>query len=318
LLCALRRDGAVLVQLPAHERLPEVVAACYQACGEFFARPFGAKTPHYAGSGIGQAHGYMDYLSDAEGSECFEVKLHYDKRFEWPTTAGLRDSVNAALDVQRRTGVAILDALAQALQLDAARVDGLLDARRKSHSSPTSPSSPSSPSSVDLSTASHTAMRVWQYTHGRPSGWHCDNTLLTLAPRGSAAGLQAKSPVDGRTFFPERHMDAHSVLVFAGDALSFLTAGHVPALMHRVLPPADARRPRLSCPFFLRARRGALLHSERQGTLSHGAGRSLPALLVTDLEHNAGNLRASWPWKRTPYYEGSEWHPIGEECTPGQ
>ena len=359
---ALCRDGAVLVRPLDSARLADTISACFRACGGFFARPFEEKTRHYAGAHVGQAHGYMDYLADAEGSECFEAKLHYDSRFEWPSKpTGLRVAIEAAADVQRRTGLWLLDAVMLALGFDQAHVDGLVDSRRAGddderpayaagkarsgmvHASGEARAASESPEGIALRSASHSALRVWQYTHGQPSGWHCDNTLLTLAPRGSSVGLEVRSPLDGRSFSPESSMSADELLVFAGDSLSYLSSGRVPALMHRVVPPppppissahstAHADPPRLSCPFFLRARRSATLEPRRvelvprrveleprrveleprRVELEPRSG-GLPPLLVAALEHNADNLRSRWPWKcRGPlaeyYSQGVQWH----------
>ena len=345
---ALCRDGAVLVRPLDSARLADTISACFRACGGFFARPFEEKTRHYAGAHVGQAHGYMDYLAEAEGSECFEAKLHYDSRFEWPSKpAGLRVAIEAAADVQRRTGLWLLDAVMLALGFDQAHVDGLVDSRRAGddderpayaagkarsgivHASGEARAASESPEGIALRSASHSALRVWQYTHGQPSGWHCDNTLLTLAPRGSSVGLEVRSPLDGRSFSPESSMSADELLVFAGDSLSYLSSGRVPALMHRVVPPppppissahstTHADPPRLSCPFFLRARRSATLEPRRveleprRVELEARSG-GLPPLLVAALEHNADNLRSRWPWKcRGPlaeyYSQGVQWH----------
>ena len=343
LLHALCRDGAVLVRPLNSSRLADTISACFRACGGFFARPFEEKTRHYAGAHVGQAHGYMDYLDEAEGSECFEAKLHYDSRFEWPSKpAGLRVAIEAAADVQRRTGLWLLDAVVLALGFDPAHVDGLVDSRRAGddderpayaagkarsgivHASGEARAASESPEGIALNTASHSALRVWQYTHGQPSGWHCDNTLLTLAPRGSSVGLEVRSPLDGRSFSPESSMSADELLIFAGDSLSYLSSGRVPALMHRVVPPppppissahstTHADPPRLSCPFFLRARRSATLEPRRVELEPRSGGLPVPPLLVAALEHNADNLRSRWPWKcRGPlaeyYSQGVQWH----------
>ena len=124
-------------------------------------------------------------------------------------------------------------------------------------------------------------------------------------------------------------MSADELLVFAGDSLSYLSSGRVPGLMHRVVPPppppissahstTHADPPRLSCPFFLRARRSATLEPRRveleprRVELEARSG-GLPPLLVAALEHNADNLRSRWPWKcRGPlaeyYSQGVQWH----------
>ena len=62
--------------------------------------------------------------------------------------------------------------LVDALGLDGEYVASLLDADDEGRS-------------IDFERCSHTAMRVWQYTHGRPTGWHVDNGFITLAPRGT-------------------------------------------------------------------------------------------------------------------------------------
>lgn len=261
------------------------IAACYEACREFFALPFDRKARHGAGAEPGQAHGFMSYLDDDEGSECFEAKIHFDQRFEWP--ANLRGPVEAALQLLATTARAALLAIVDALGLDRSHVDSLLDDKA---------------TGVDLEHCSHSALRVWSYTRGQPSGWHCDNTLLTLAPAGTRTGLRVRT-LDGQHCQPEERMAADGAfIVFAGDALSYLSGGRVPALMHDVVaPPAGASPPRLSAPFFLRGRRGALLRPPPP----------LAPLGVEALERNAAGERMGFPWKRegplAEYYGAVAW-----------
>ena len=290
---------------------------------------------------MGQAHGYMSYLDDAEGSECFEAKLNYDRGFAWPRQpAGFRAAVAALQDVLLRTSLVALSALVEALGLDRSSVLAVLDDGMRLPSPPDLPAVAASaqaayapPAAVDLATASHSAMRVWSYAHGKPSGWHCDNTLLTLSPAASAPGLLLRT-LSGQTFFAEevwlrsprtacparphqwlssprlpfphrQVMRPADLLLFAGDALSYLSGGRLLAAMHRAVPPSvrsgPARPPRVSAPFFLRPRRSALLSPLPRQT-------ELPPLRVSELEHNAANLRSRWPWKRRAYFEGQEWH----------
>lgn len=299
LLAALCRDGVVLLRLAAADQLAAVMEDCFRACHAFFARPFHERARHGAGPGVGQLHGWMEYLSDEEGSECFEAKVHYDPAFTWPDRPrDFKRCVVRARNLLARTARTVLLALTRALGLEPASIQSLLDV-----------GAAAGDRAVELSSASHAAMRVWQYTHSRPAGLHCDNSLLTLAPAATAVGLRVHSPSAGAILFPEAQMAADEVLVFAGDALSFLTAGRVPAAMHQVLPPATAAAataaataPRLSAPFFLRGRRNALLHSTAKG---------MAPLAVCTLEHNADNLRSQWPWKQgamAAYYQGQTWH----------
>lgn len=310
LLRALCSDGAVILRLgPAAHA---TVSACYDAARRFFALPFNEKALAGAGDGLGQLHGFMSYLDDPEGSECFEAKVHHDPRFMWPDRPPkMRAAFLAALRLLASTARAALAALVEALVLDWPHVASLIDVDRGDAAD-----SGSSPfRSVDLSTCSHSAMRVWSYTYAQPSGWHCDNTLLTIAPAGSSVGLRVRT-LDGRCWFPEASMAAGELLLFAGDALGYLTAGRVPALMHDVVPPplseggsairGQGRPARLSIPFFLRGKRAAVLRPP--------AHSGLPPLQVALLEHNPHNLRSSWPWKRNAegaaYYGGQEhkWH----------
>ena len=296
LLLALLTDGAVVLVGGATER--SIIANLYDSCRKFFALPFDAKAQSGAASGPGQLHGYMEYLTDPEGSECFEAKLHHDPRFVWPTRpASMRAAVLNARPMLIRHACRALFALVDALGLDGEYVASLLDADDEGRS-------------IDFERCSHTAMRVWQYTHGRPTGWHVDNGFVTLAPRGTSVGLRVRTLSDrGRVCFPEEEMEEGELLLFAGDSLSYITDGKVPSLMHEVHPPAGSGQngvARLSAPLFLRGRHAAELRSSEGGS-------GLPPLKIATLEKNVGNLRQSWPWKRpgaplAAYYGASEWH----------
>jgi isopenicillin N synthase-like dioxygenase len=295
LLRSLQEQGAVLLKMPASGGLPDHVQACFSACRRFFERPLEEKAQHGAGNGVGQQHGYMSYLEDKEGgSECFEVKCFFDAAFRWPPDPpNLQRAVSDACTTLHEAALQVLDALISALHLRKAHVHSLLDA-------------PASPD-VPLDVVSHSAMRVWSYTRALRSGWHADNTLLTIAPAASCVGLHCRL-LDGTSVYPERQMLPDHLLVFAGDALSYLSGGRLLALMHEVTPPPSAA-PRLSMPFFLRARRMAYLDP---ACASCGSADerilALPRLRVSDLERNVGNVRSSWFWKRLHYFAGCEWH----------
>jgi isopenicillin N synthase-like dioxygenase len=335
MLEALTVDGACYIIGRRAQEQPAIVAKCFESCRHFFARPLQEKALHGIATGPGQQHGYMSYLDDAEGSECFEAKVHHDQRFIWPEKPKrLRSAVEAALQLSVDTSLDALDALVEALPPSIAHhlrthLPSVLDVARSPAAAAAAAAATSlvtSSSPVDLSAASHSAMRIWMYTQSEPSGWHCDNTLLTLAPPASVAGLLVRT-LDGATLYPEEGMEEGEMLLFAGDALSYLTHGMIPALMHRVVPrplaaapPSAVTRPsastpastpaaclpRVSAPFFLRGRRGAVLSPLPP----------LPPLSVAVLEHNAGNLRSAWPWKRDgplrAYYQGVQWHEESE------
>ena len=295
LLSALCRDG-VAILTPFDGACEITVDACYAACRAFFRLPFDVKASHGAGSGAGQQHGFMSYLDDNEGSECFEAKVHHDAAFTWPSRPlQMRAALLAMQRLMLRTACRALFALAKALGLDHDCVASLLDVDGAAGAAPRD--------GVDLHACSHTALRIWSYTRGRPTGWHVDNGLLTLAPAGSSVGLRVRT-LDGRCCLPEEGMAKGELLVFAGDALSYLSAGRVPALMHEVAPPATDGNatPRLSAPFFLRPMRAQLLRPPPP----------LKPLHVEALERNPGNLRSQFPWKvagpLAPYFQGQNWH----------
>ena len=181
LVAALQRDG-VAILTPPSARQQKRVTTCYTACQDFFARSFDEKADHGAGSGAGQQHGYMSMLEDG-GSECFEVKLVHDARFQWPERpANFQEAVRNAFESLHTTALEVLDAILSGLGMQQQHVRSLLD-------------DPSAAGRLDE--ASHSAMRVWSYTHGIRSGWHADNSLLTLAPRATAVGLHVRL-LDGR------------------------------------------------------------------------------------------------------------------------
>ena len=99
---------------------------------------------------------------------------------------------------------------------------------------------------------------------------------------------------DGQLVWPEAHLAPGQLLVFAGDALGYLTEGRIPPLVHFVVPPD--RGARLSMPFFLRPRLDARLEAAGQVVLQRDIDTS---------EHGRA-LRSSWPWKRAAYFEGSD------------
>ena len=113
-------------------------------------------------------------------------------------------------------------------------------------------------------------------------------------------------------------MAEDELILFAGDALGYLSAGRVRAAMHEVRTEGGScgggggggggGAPRLSMPLFLRPRLGAILDP---ATASPGAPRveELPPLPVSALEANRDDVRSRWWWKQDPYYDGAIWLP---------
>lgn len=83
---------------------------------------------------------------------------------------------------------------------------------------------------------------------------HTDASFLTLAPLGSAPGLQMWHGPSSSYVDVERGLDKQDLIVFVGDFVEVLTKGAYTAALHRVvLRPEDARE-RMSMPFLMRGK----------------------------------------------------------------
>lgn len=127
---------------------------------------------------------------------------------------------------------------------------------------------------------------------------HTDSSLVTIAPRSTLAGLEAKDFRTGEWFRIEEDMHEDEVLVFLGDPVDYASAHKYRALMHRpaVHTTVDAHcmagEHRISTPFFLYPRNSAVL-----------APPGLPRMVFDDLNGNVNKCRDNFPWKlRSCYY----------------
>ena len=300
-LCeALCDEGIVLLRLPESENAAEKFEACLAALREFFAYDRQTKNFCAASDGPGCQVGYM--CAEAGGAEMFEAKVVHDPRWPWPN-AKLREAVLQARAVLHKTARTCLIALAAPLGLDADALLRLLDEDSMQDCDTTS--------AERFARSSNTTMRIWQYWEGGSGNEaHTDNTLLTISPPGDRVGLGVRLLPDGTPYWPEGRMRPDELILFAGDALGYLTQGQVRPLLHWVEPPRAAGSTRMSMPFFLRPRLDALLEPavgrdgvEMGGHDDHASDTpQLGAIRQRQLEQNAGNMRWRWPWKVSPYY----------------
>jgi len=124
---------------------------------------------------------------------------------------------------------------------------------------------------------------------------HADSSLVTVAPRSSIAGLEAKDLQTGEWFSVEARLQPNECIIFVGDPLDYATAHRYPALMHRPAVPPNVRGSpsRMSTPFFLYPAKSAVL-----------SPADLPSLTFDELNNNHNGCRDRFPWKlRTHYYE---------------
>jgi len=130
---------------------------------------------------------------------------------------------------------------------------------------------------------------------------HTDSALITIAPRSSIAGLEAKDLRTGEWWRIEEIMGPDECLVFVGDPLDYASLHRYPAFMHRATMPCEGPRPgrgaggraahRVSTPFFLYPRDSAVL-----------SPKSLPSVVFDDLNGNVDNCRDRFPWKKQSCY----------------
>eukprot|EP00434_Breviolum_minutum_P021056 symbB.v1.2.018577.t1/scaffold1486.1/size115809/2 len=127
---------------------------------------------------------------------------------------------------------------------------------------------------------------------------HTDSSLLTLAPRSSAAGLEVKDLQTGEWFNVEEALQPEECLLFSGDPLDYASGHEYPALMHRPAVCSQRRKGledsehRISTPFFLYPRADAVL-----------TPKLLPQMVFDDLNGNVNGCRDRFPWKKhTCYY----------------
>ena len=297
LLEGLQAHGLAVLTLPRAMGLRAHAAGCYRDAAAFFSRGMYEKAPHAISEECQQGCAIYE-----DGTEFFEVIQHFDERlWSWPSVPrGFRSTATSAYDCLHAVATQALEALLLALGMDADAVHAVLDPSSSCATLPGRAVVPPGATAADAG-ASHTALRIWSYAPGaQPTDWHCDNTLLTLGVKGSARGLRVRT-LDGRLLCPEEGLADDQVVLYLGDSLSYLSGGRVLPLMHEVVPPSAGAPPRLSMPFFLRARRDALL---RPALASPGwpAARALPPLSVVALEEDEGGIKQRWSWKRAPYF----------------
>jgi len=138
---------------------------------------------------------------------------------------------------------------------------------------------------------------------------HTDSSLVTVAPRSVAAGLEAKDLNTGEWFMIEERLKADECLVFVGDPIDYVSLHRYRALMHRAaishkgtnengIPLVGLRKAaqtgaqhRVSTPFFLYPRNSAVL-----------APPGLPRITFDDLNGNINKCRDVFPWKLQSCY----------------
>ena len=95
------------------------------------------------------------------------------------------------------------------------------------------------PASFFTPRCSHLAVRrcVHQYSMGRTTEWQTFPGLICVMPAATHAGIRVRK-CDGTECFPETQKEFNpgsgDLLLFAGETLSYLSAGRIPACMYKV------------------------------------------------------------------------------------
>eukprot|EP00741_Cyanophora_paradoxa_P007010 tig00001067_g6782.t1 len=137
-------------------------------------------------------------------------------------------------------------------------------------------------------------------------GVHADIGLLTVASRASTGrGLRLAPPRGGPFRDLEEGPSAPAdCLLFAGETLGYVTGGDLRPPLHFVADDeGDPGAPRLSAPFFLRARPASLLAP--LGPAPGTRGPSTPPAALTVREFVEHVLFPARPWRTAPAPPGS-------------
>ena len=135
---------------------------------------------------------------------------------------------------------------------------------------------------------------------------HCDSALMTVAPKASLAALDLRrfDSLDWERC--ESQMEEDELLVFVGDTMARLTNNYYPALLHKptVEPMLSSAMPRISTPFFLRARPDAMLDATMCDLVKVGPLQKEceTPIVVEAINDNIGGARENLVWKAGPYY----------------
>ena len=285
--CIVLETHGVVPYLDQHWDYPKLISSVYKCAAEFFRQTDEVKGRYGVGVNLVNQQGYA--ILPSYGYEWFETRCVSSPDFKYPPQ--LETAVPSVHMLFRELSSALLSALATAMGLTKDCWTKLLD---------------NAESMSNLAKSSSTALKVSHYNGQCANvyaGIHADSSLLTLAPRGTRAGLLVKNIVGGKWINIERSIGQSQLLVFAGDVLSRATHGYIPSLLHAPCAPEydEKADPRISMPYFVRPRPGAMIESCRS-KLINGEVDAGPPLQMEDLTRNLNSVRDRWPWKCTSYY----------------
>ena len=272
LLARLRRDA--VVRLLADDTLAAALACCYGRLPTFFGQPVNEKArlhcsvapPEDAGEASDKASGEEDKAYAGMGDDSGREWLQCRRRYDEGDVAGcgcLPDGTPpefaAAFDGLRSLAAACLHALALSVGADPVEWLSLCDLDDEQGRRPP-------PQTSYIAAACRaggpSVFRLYRYLPaGSGSGCHAhsDLGLLTLSPAPTVPGLLVYDSEALEWYEAEEGLRQGEITLFCGEQLSFLSAGALPAPLHRVPAPPSDGVTRYSMPFFARAHPEATL-----------------------------------------------------------
>ena len=239
--------------LKDHGVSKELLASAYDKCAAFFATPDEDKTPFFREDGqrgytpFGREHAKDSHFPDLK--EFWHVGREFDQGSPlaavypanmWPTQpAGFRDTFLELYDALETAGLAMLEALAPSLGVNADFF-------------------------TQMATNGNSILRLLHYppipdvadTNCLRAAAHEDINLITILVAANGAGLELLDR-DGNWLPVET--DPDNLIVDAGDMLARICNDVIPATTHRVVNPTGPNVSRYSMPFFMHPHADAVL-----------------------------------------------------------
>ena len=352
LLARLRRDAVVRLLADetlsaalsrTYERLPAFFGQSVEVKARLHCS---VAPPRDAGCASGDEDRAYAGMGDDSGREWLQCRRRYGKEgvaARGCLPDGTPPEFAAAFDGLRSLAAACLHALALAVGADPFEWLNLCDLEQghleqghleqghleqghleQGRRPPTTPMPPSSEPSVMTKGNAAAAgraggpsvFRLYRYfAAGAGSGCHAhsDLGLLTLSPAPTVPGLLVYDSEALEWYEAEEGLSAGEITLFCGETLSFLSAGALPAPLHRVPAPLSDGATRYSMPFFARAHPEATLvplggggdtRTERGVVQGMAAGSARPLVPTRCEDFVLRQLFRRRPWRQLKAEEG--------------
>ena len=312
MLDALCKDGAIIFKPFSPPASADIFSHCFDSVHKFNALPSDLKVKAAPVRGT-PPHGYVATPS----MEVFASKVHLKKGYVWPE---VKASSNKYGQSKAKTFAEAVTQSQQMLASTARTVLGNLmdvlnfDGRARTnlrHLVDLETAGFEYTGHLDLNpnmaTCSHSGLTIFSHTTGKPMGWATDDSLLSVCPPSTEAMIKIRMP-NGVEWFPEMQLKPGTgeMLVYAGEALSYLTCGKIAALMWCLEPKTkpvpgalegsgDAVTPGMSGVFRARCVR-------RADSMLFPTPPMQPLAVRAFEAYGDEQKRQHWPWRKHSQY----------------